>query len=109
MKKRREGNYEQLDRDTRLEILIRDEFKCVKCGDTAEDVHEIIPRREIGKKSVHLLFHPMNRVSLCRKCHKSAGAWREELIGLLYEKYNYDYMNNSIFIKYLHDGEDENE
>ena len=107
MKKRANvPNYAELDNETSWQVRQRDKDICLLCGDRFQDIHEIIPRRELGSRMVHILFHPMNRVCLCRKCHAGAGSKRKELVNMLYEKYNYDYMKYSIYIKYLI-GEDE--
>lgn len=105
-KKRRDvPNYEQMDLDTRFEVQKRDDFKCVLCSAKFMDVHEIIPRRQIGTKNIEYLFHPMNRVCLCRECHNWAEAKKSELLELLYKKYNYKYIGNPIFERYLFTGD----
>ena len=59
----------------RREALRRDEYECLRCGATAEelgrnpDVHHIVPVREFADvEEAHALA---NVVSLCRSCHRT--------------------------------------
>jgi 5-methylcytosine-specific restriction enzyme A len=51
---------------TRLRVLERDGFKCVRCGLTLTEKTANIDHRESGKRATNALS---NLRSLCRKCH----------------------------------------
>lgn len=103
MKSKRNSEYDSMDRATRIEVQLRDNQRCRICGDKFMDIHEIIPRRELHKKSIDLLFSPINRVCLCRECHNNASAFKSVLINDLHKEYGYPYEKISIFRKYLED------
>jgi len=59
-------------RKTRMRALVRDDFKCVGCGDESLElhVHHIIP---VSKGGSDLLD---NLKSLCIKCHRETHGYK---------------------------------
>ena len=49
---------------TRLRVLDRDGWMCVKCGKQAREVDHILPLEQGGK-----IYNSPNLQSLCRGCH----------------------------------------
>lgn len=71
----------------------RGKVRCVRCGDIAADVHEIIPRSAHGPKRSKDLFDIKNRCCLCRKCHTEVhnDKGRGELFFILENRHSYEY------------------
>jgi ATP-dependent DNA helicase RecQ len=52
-------------KELRLQILVRDNWRCQSCGSlTNLEVHHMTPRRRAGEDSNE------NLITLCRSCHK---------------------------------------
>lgn len=49
--------------DIRKKVLERDNYKCVYCGNSAEEVHHLIPLSRGGTTTMS------NLISLCKSCH----------------------------------------
>lgn len=49
--------------EIRKRVLERDSYKCVQCGNKAEEVHHLIPLSRGGTTAMS------NLVSLCKRCH----------------------------------------
>jgi len=84
----------EYEKESREQVVARDHWRCVVCGSSAHDVHEIIPRSALpGKRNAPVLFSARNRCCLCRKCHsKVHTVWgRAMLLGLLMLKHGYRY------------------
>lgn len=47
----------------RKKVLERDNYKCVKCGQPAQEVHHLIPLSKGGTTTLS------NLISLCKDCH----------------------------------------
>lgn len=82
-----------LDKETRLEVHIRDNFKCVLCGKKGVQIHEIVPRSFFGTSTAWLCFAEKNRISLCPKCHEDGHTveGRRAAIKAMIAKYGYTY------------------
>lgn len=80
----------------------RDGYRCVLCGKTGIQVHEIVARSAFGKLRYKILFHPKNRVCLCPSCHEKAHTieYRKTLLKLMMNKYRYVYEEKE-FQRYL--------
>jgi 5-methylcytosine-specific restriction endonuclease McrA len=77
-----------------IEIVRREKYKCLVCGNRGDDVHEIIPRSALpGKANEEILFSPRNQCFLCRTCHSNVHTvWgRCMLLGLMRLRYGYKY------------------
>jgi len=84
-------------------VLRRDQGRCVVCGVSKCDVHEIVPRSALpGKNNAATLFSLENRCCVCRRCHDEVHTvWgRVMLLGIMRLKFGYRY-NNTIFAKYF--------
>jgi len=79
--------------------IIRDEGRCVSCGEPACAVHEIVPEGAWGKRKKEC-YVPWNMVCLCQKCHDRVHAKTKDsdstfmearkLMLKLLEKYDYE-------------------
>lgn len=66
----------------RLDVIERDEGKCVLCRSAAVDVHEIVFRSK-GKRWSPKIFRIENIICLCRTHHTEAHSGRKATIRLL--------------------------
>lgn len=84
----------------RLEILNRDEWECVLCGDTTLELHVHHKRYSSFKEPWE--YDDENFMSLCKDCHKIIEFYKDsfELIGIGKRGRNY-----SLFIKNINSGE----
>jgi len=89
------------DRETRYNVLERDDHKCFICNRGSVEVHEIIPRSRFGLKGIDVLFSMKNRVSLCREHHEQAHTrlYRVMLIAKMIERFGYNYIEDA-FVNY---------
>ena len=71
----------------RKQILVRDDWKCVKCSGAANDVHH---RQLRGMGGSKLLDYPANLISLCRTCHSYIHANPAESYELGYLVHSWD-------------------
>lgn len=99
---------DDLEQETKLIVLAREEHRCFICYKKGVDVHEIVPRSAFGKSKKHILFSEKNRVCLCREHHKTAHTFemRQYLIKMLSTAYGYSYQEQE-FYKYLEHQEDD--
>jgi hypothetical protein len=64
----------KLDSNLRLACLMRDNFKCHKCGsDKHLNAHHIVPRVKNGKDTI------TNLITLCRHCHEALHEFKWKL------------------------------
>jgi 5-methylcytosine-specific restriction endonuclease McrA len=49
--------------------LMRDRYKCQRCGKPAKEVHHIIHLSPENIYDVKISLNPLNLASLCRDCH----------------------------------------
>jgi len=91
----------QADLDTYYQVLSRDigndgSVRCIRCGERADDVHEIMPKSWFGKAKDMECFAIENRCCLCRDCHNSvvSDIGRGELLYILSERYGYNYTDS---------------
>jgi len=93
----------EYDKESREQVVARDRWRCIVCGKSAHDVHEIIPRSALpGERNAPTLFSVKNRCCLCRQCHsRIPTVWgRTMLLGLLMLKHGYRYRDEP-FAKYF--------
>ena len=50
------------------QVVARDEWRCIDCGESSDTVHHIISRGRY-KKTPELVWRPENLVVLCERCH----------------------------------------
>lgn len=74
------------DQMTRLMVLQRDDWRCLRCGNDLSDlsrgggdIHHRCPRRAGGTTSP-MINLPSNLVTLCRDCHRYAELYRVQSI-----------------------------
>lgn len=53
----------------RASILARDNYKCVRCGGPAVEVHHIVAFGTFSPENQHKAHLPDNLESLCMSCH----------------------------------------
>jgi 5-methylcytosine-specific restriction endonuclease McrA len=73
----------------REEILERDNFECVNCGEYAETVHHIL-----GRKDPRLFFDERFLCAVCGACHSDEAntiAFARGLLWTLRERFGYDF------------------
>ena len=82
--------YRKKVRDT---VIQRDKGLCVRCGRVGHHVHEIIPRSRFGITKTRDCYQLKNMCVLCLACHERVHnpAGRRELLGVLGQRYGYDY------------------
>lgn len=56
-------------KDTRKQILRRDQYTCQQCWGRAEEVHHKIELTPENIDDVNVTLNPDNLVSLCHDCH----------------------------------------
>lgn len=67
-------------RETRSDVLERDQHTCLRCGDRAQDVHHRVARGQGGSSRPAIAFGLPNLVSLCRACHEHIESNRREAL-----------------------------
>jgi hypothetical protein len=67
--------------------------RCIKCGEVADDVHEILPRSFFGPSKKDILFDINNRCCVCRRCHGELhnDKGRVILLHILQDRHGYQY------------------
>lgn len=61
-------------REVRIEVVERDHFKCIRCGEPGVEVHHRMNRGAGGGNAQPLRTHCKSRlVLLCRVCHRWVG------------------------------------
>ena len=62
--------------EIRALVLKRDNYKCLQCGEKADQVHHIVP----VCVNPDLEFEMSNLESRCLKCHKHKGLWGKKVL-----------------------------
>ena len=62
-----------MQRDTRCRV-------CLKSGLTGLEMHEIVPRSQLGGMKPDKIFNTVNCIGLCTRCHRNITENRIELV-----------------------------
>lgn len=84
--KRKESPFNEEWLNIRTQVLKRDHYRCVNCGQTGTDlhVHHVVPKSKGGTEELD------NLVTLCAKCHSIQEGKGHELINSRLEGEDYD-------------------
>ena len=103
-------NKELLDREVTKRLAIaRDNGRCVLCGNTGNDVNEIVPRSHFGSKTKPTCYLLKNMAVLCRECHmkRHNPQGRHDILVKLQARHGYDYSDEPWRYYLEFDGKDE--
>ena len=99
----RADKLEELDNQTRVAVLRRDNGKCALCKQKSNTIHEVVSKSHFGTKTLHICMQVKNRIVLCRDCHDLAQGkehWIRYLLQLLEGRHKYSYPEEQ-FQRYL--------
>lgn len=65
-------------RETRNDVILRDNGRCQRCGNQARDAHHRKPRGSGGSADPRTSFGMANIICLCRECHQYVESNRTE-------------------------------
>lgn len=83
---------------TRVYILRRDKYLCVKCGRPAEEVHHKKHLSPDNINDVSVTMNPDNLISLCKACHFEEHRGEHGRGRETNESYQYTFDENGLLI-----------
>lgn len=66
-------------------VLMRDHYRCQKCGRPAEEVHHKIHLNPVNIWDMNVSLNPDNLICLCKDCHFGEHRWNVDITGEGYE------------------------
>lgn len=95
----------------RLQVFLRDGYRCVDCGGEATETHHIVPRGWKSKDDPDI-WRIENMITLCQDCHLSrpghVGADNQKAryrhLTYLRDKYGYEYRDDTLWGEVLRRG-----